>query len=83
MFDCGSKTETTDHFFVPFPFFAINRHGLFKIGLYLRHLKDELLSDIILNGFDKYKDTVNMEILCHTISFIKNIKRFARPLFHH
>ena len=71
MFDCGSKTETADHFFVRFPFFAINRNGWFKIGLSLRHLKDELLSDIIFNGFDKYKDTVNKKIFLHTIVLSK------------
>ena len=32
---------------------------------------------------NKYKDTVNKEILLHTISFIKNTKRFERPLFDH
>ena len=41
----------------------------------LRNLKDELLLDIILYGSDKYKDTINQEILLHTISFTKNTKR--------
>ena len=42
---------------------------------------DELLLDIILHGFDKYKDTFNKEILLHTIRFTKNSKRFEIPLF--
>ena len=84
MFDCGSETETTDHLFLRCPFFAMNRqkhlNDLLKIDPSLRNLKDELLLDIILYGFDKYKDTVNKEILLHTISFIKNTKRLERPL---
>ena len=85
MCDCGSETETADHFFLRCPIFAINRqkllNDLFKIDPSLRHLKDGLLLDIILYGSDKYKDTVNKEILLHTTSFIKNTKRFQRPLF--
>ena len=88
MCDCGSETETKDHFFhLRCPFFAINRqkllNDLLKIDPSLRNLKDELLLDIILYGSDKYKDTVNKEILLHTISFIKNTKRFERPVFDH
>ena len=55
---CGSETETTDHFFLRCPFFAINRqkllNDLLKIDPSLRKSKDELLSDIILYGSDKY-----------------------------
>ena len=80
--DCGSKTETPDHFFLNCPFFAINWqkliNDLLKIDQSLRNLKDELLLDIILYGSDKYKDTVNKEILLDTISFTKNTKRFEK-----
>ena len=58
--DCGSETETADHFFLRCPFFAINRqkllNDLLKIDPSLRNLKDELLLDIILYGSDKYKE---------------------------
>ena len=85
MCDCGSETETADHFFLRCPFFTINRqkllNDLLKIDPSLRNLKDELLLDIILYGSDMYNDTVNKEKLLHTISFIKNTKRFERPLF--
>ena len=68
-------------------FFAINGekilNDLLKIDLSLRNLKDELVLGIIFYGSDKYKGTVNKEILLHTISFIKNNKRFERPLFDH
>ena len=87
MRDCGSETETTDHFFLCCPFFAINRqkllNELLKIDPSLRNFKDELLLDIILYGSEKYNDIVNKEILLHTISSIKNTKRFERPLFDH
>ena len=83
--DCGSETETTDHFFLRCPFFAENRqkllNRLFKLDVYLRNLNYEMLSDIIFFGSDKYKDTVNKEILIHTINFLKTTKRFERPLF--
>ena len=68
-------------------FFAINRqkllNDLLKIDPSLRNLRDELLLDIILYSSDKYNDTVNKEILLHTISFIKNTKLFERPLLAH
>ena len=70
----GSETETTNHYFLHCPFFAINRQKLFndllEIDPSLRNLKDDLLLDVILYGFDKYKNTVNKEILLHTINFI-------------
>ena len=73
--------------FLAFPTFSSKEtkllHGLFKIDLSLRSLKDELLLDIILfyGSGDKYKETVNKEVLLHTIGFIKGPKRFERPLF--
>ena len=82
---CSSKTETTDHFFLRCLFFTINGqnllNGLLKINPSLRNLKDELLKHMILYGSDKYKDTVDKEVLLHTTSFIKNTKCFERPLF--
>ena len=63
MCNCGSETETTDHFLLRFLFFAINRqkllNNLLKTDPTLRNLKDKLLLDIILNGSDKYKGTVD------------------------
>ena len=80
MSDYGSENETTNYFFLRCPFFAINRqkllNDLLKIDPSLRNLKDELLLDIILYGSDKYKDTVNKEILFQTISFIKKYQTF-------
>ena len=74
----GSETETTDHFFLCYPLFAINGqkllNDLLKTDPSLRNLKDELLIDVI---------TVNKEKLLHTFSFVKNTKRFERPLFDH
>ena len=85
MFDCDSETETTDHFFLRCLFFAENRQKLlnrmFKIDVSLKNLNDETLSDILLFGSDKYKDTVNKEILVYTIDFLKTTKSLERPLF--
>ena len=85
MCDCGSETETTDHLFLRCPFFAENGqkllNSLFKINVSLKNLNDEMLSDILLFGSDKYKDTVNKEILVYTINFLKATKRFEKPLF--
>ena len=82
MSGCGSQTETTDHLFLRCPFFAENRqkllNSMFKINVSLKNLNDEMLSDIYLFGSDKYKDTVDKEILVHTI---KTTKSFKRPLF--
>ena len=82
---CGSKTERTDHFFLRCPFFTEIRkkllNSLFKIDVSLKNLNDEMLSDILLFGSDKCKDTVNKDILVHTINFLKTTKRFERPLF--
>ena len=58
-------------------------NDLLTIDPFLRNLKNELLLHIILYGSDKYNDTVNKEILLHTISFIKNTKLFERPLLAH
>ena len=68
MCDCGSETETTDHFLLHCPFFAINRQKLLNnllkidpslIDPSLRNLNDKLLLDIILYGSEKYKGTVD------------------------
>ena len=84
MSDFGSENETTNHFFLRCPFFAINRqkllNDLLKTDPFLRNLKDELPLDIIFYGCEKYKDAVNKEILLHTISFIKNTKGLEKPL---
>ena len=58
-----------------------NLNLMLKMDPSLRTLKDELLLGIILYGSDKYNDIVNKEILLHTITSIKNTKRFERPLF--
>ena len=83
MYDCGSETKTTDHF-LRCLFLAENGRkllkSLFKINASLKNLNDEVLLDIFLFCSDKYKDTVNKEILVHVITFHKTTKRFERPL---
>ena len=48
---------------------------------HLRNLKYNLLLDISLYGPEKYKDTVNKDIILHTISFSKN-SALKTPLFN-
>ena len=50
MSDCGSKTETTNHFFLYCPFFTVNRQKL---------LNDLSKIDLSLSSSDKYKNNVN------------------------
>ena len=40
-----------------------------------------MLLDILLFASEKYKDTVNKEILVHTINFLKTTEGFERSLF--
>ena len=65
-------------------FFPENRqkllNSLFKIDVSLKNLNDETVSDILLFASDKYKDTVNKEILVHTINFLETTKCCERPL---
>ena len=55
MCDCGSETETTDHFFLCSLRFAENRqkllNNLFKIDVSLKNFNDEMLSDTLLFCF--------------------------------
>ena len=54
---------------------------MFKIDVSIKILNDKVSLDIFLFGSDKYKDTVNKEILVHTINLCKTTKPFERPLF--
>ena len=54
---------------------------MFKIDVSIKILNDKVSLDIFLFGSDKYKDTVNKEILVHTINLCKTSKPFERPLF--
>ena len=87
MCDCGSETETTRHFVLRCPFFSKQRqellNSLFDIDLSLSNLDEKSLLDIILFGSEKFKDSINKEILFHSINFIKATERFDRPLFDH
>ena len=79
------KLKKTDHFFLRCPFFVECRqkllNNLFKKDVFLKNLNDEMLWNILLFGSDKYKDTVNKEILIHRINFLKTTKRIELLLF--
>ena len=63
--ECGSETETTDHFFLRSLLSSKNRQKLlnsvFKIDASLKNLNYEMLLDIFLFCSDRYKDTVNKQ----------------------
>ena len=84
MCDCGTETETTEHFFLRWPFFVTERQKLLN-NVYDKHFSSQNLNekpmiDILLCGCDKLNERDNKEILLHTIDYIKSSKRFERPL---
>ena len=79
--DCGTKTETTVHFFLCCPFFVTERQKLLN-NVYDKHfslqnLNKKSMIDILLYGCD------NKEIILDTIDYIKSSKHFERPLIDH
>ena len=62
MCDCGSETETTDHFFLRCPFFMINRqklpNGLLNKDLSISNLKDEYSNNYNSGSFLKKKKKI-------------------------
>ena len=87
MCDCGTETETTEHFFLRCPFFVTERKKLLN-NVYDKHfssqnLNEESMIDILLYGYDKLNERDNKEILLHTIDNIKSTQHFERPLIGH
>ena len=83
MCDCGTETETTEHFFLRCPFFVTERQKLLN-NVYDKHfssqnLNEESMIDVLLYGCDRFNEPDNKEILLHTIGY----KRFERPLTDH
>ena len=82
--DCGAKTETTSHFFLPCQFFANERQkprdDVYRIDASINHLNEESLIDVLLHGSDKFNDSNSKEILLYTVCYIQASKRFKRPL---
>ena len=64
MCDCGTETETTDHFFLCCPFFVTETQKLFN-NVYGKHfssqnLNEESMIDILLHGCDKFSERDNI-----------------------
>ena len=64
MCDCGTETETTDHFFLCCPFFVTETQKLFN-NVYGKHfssqnLNEESMIDILLHGCDKSSECDNI-----------------------
>ena len=71
MCDCGSETETTDHFFLRCPFFMINRqkllNGFLNKDLSIRNLKDENIAIIIIRGVFSQKKIIYIYIYIYIL----------------
>ena len=90
--DCGTETETAEHFFLCCPFFVTERQKLLN-NVYEKHfssqnLNEESMIDILLYGCDQFNEGDIKEILLHAIDYIKSSKRFSskrfeRPLIDH
>ena len=62
------------------PVFYRKQTKALKIVVSLKNLNDEMSLDTLLFGSNKYKDTVNKEILVYLTNSLKTTKRFERPL---
>ena len=67
--DCGTETETSEHFFLRCPFFVTERQKLLN-NVYNKHLPSQILNeesmiDILLYGCDKFNERDNKEILLY------------------
>ena len=87
MCDCGTDTETTEHFFLRCQFFETEREKLLN-NVYDKHfssqnLNEESMMDILLYGCDWFNERDKKETLLHKIDYIKSTKRFERPLIDH
>ena len=85
MCNCGTETETNDHYFLRCPFFNSHRKklldSLYEIDISLKGINNTTLVDILLFGSDSYSENINKNILSLTLSFIKSTDRFEKPLF--
>ena len=84
MCNCGTETETTEHFFLRCPVFLTERQkhlvNIYRKYFSSQNLNEESMIDILLYGCDKFNEHHDKEILLHTINYIKSTKRFERPL---
>ena len=87
MCDYGTKTETTENFFLRCPFFVTERQKLVT-NIYDKHFSSQNLNEqsmihILLYGCDRFNERDQKEIRLHTIDYIKSTKGFKRPLIDH
>ena len=84
MCNCGTETETTEHFFLCCLVFVTERQkhlvNIYSKNVSSQNLNEESMMDILLYGCDKFNERDDKEILLHTINYIKSTKRFERPL---
>ena len=84
MCNCGTETQTTEHFFLHCPVFVTERQkhlvNIYSKNFSSQNLNEESMIDILLCGCDKFNERDDKEILLHTINYIKSTKRFERRL---
>ena len=83
---CSMEVESTSHYFLRCHFFdalwATFMNDLTNIDSDFPTLRDENLSNILLYGNQIYDGKTNQIILLHVIRYIKDSRRFNKPLFN-
>ena len=74
MGDCGTETETTEHFFLRCPFFVTERQKLLN-NVYDKHfssqnLNEKSMIDVLLYGCDNFNERDKKDILLDTINIL-------------
>ena len=86
MCDCGFEIDSTEHFLLRCPFFAVERNDIFKrlhiIKSPILNLEKNILANVLLFGSDKYEKVINVAnvVIKSTITYLKSTERFERPL---
>ena len=84
MCDCGLEIESTQHFFLHWHFYHVERsellNSLYDIDLAINELNEESIINLVLFGPDKYHKETNRKIILNCITCLKVTKRFDEPL---
>ena len=82
---CGHDVETTSYYFLHCPLFHAERSTpvniIKEIDSTIYNKSDSVVTCILLNGNESFKDEVNLLILNATIDFLLSTNRFDEPLY--
>ena len=82
---CGLDIETTSHYFLHCPLFYAERSFLLssinEIDSTILNKNESVVTLILLNGDQSFKDEVNLLILNATIDFVLPTNRFDEPFY--